>query len=256
MPSSELDIVAELRSVPGLGELGLDVLRDLAGHATQRVAHANVTLVEQGSVSDAWLVLARGATKSVRRANIEGADPVVVDVMRAPGVVSDASVLDGKPATVTIQTLRSSHVFAVARRALFEIVGRHPQLATFLLARAAADVRAHVSRIDELVSGSVDERVKHLLETLARAHGTPLGNGRFIALPLRRRDIACMVNATTETVSRLLAKFEREGLARSTRDGIWWKSMSRPTGSATVVKIEPASTTTAARTRDVNEGSK
>ena len=33
-----------------------------------------------------------------------------------------------------------------------------------------------------------------------------------------------MVNATTETVSRLLAKFEREGQARSTRDGIWWRS--------------------------------
>ena len=33
-----------------------------------------------------------------------------------------------------------------------------------------------------------------------------------------------MVNETTETVSRLLAKFEREGQARSTRDGIWWRS--------------------------------
>ena len=30
-----------------------------------------------------------------------------------------------------------------------------------------------------------------------------------------------MVNATTETVSRVLARFEREGLTRSTRDGIW-----------------------------------
>jgi hypothetical protein len=33
-----------------------------------------------------------------------------------------------------------------------------------------------------------------------------------------------MVNATTETVSRLLAKFERDGQARSTRDGIWWRT--------------------------------
>jgi hypothetical protein len=37
-----------------------------------------------------------------------------------------------------------------------------------------------------------------------------------------------MVNATTETVSRVLAKFEREGLARSTRDGIWWRTSARP----------------------------
>jgi hypothetical protein len=32
-----------------------------------------------------------------------------------------------------------------------------------------------------------------------------------------------MVNATTETVSRVLARFEREGITRSTRDGIWWR---------------------------------
>ena len=63
-----------------------------------------------------------------------------------------------------------------------------------------------------------------MLDSLALAHGTPLGQGRFIAIPLRRRDLANMVNATTETVSRLLAKFEREGQARSTRDGIWWRT--------------------------------
>ena len=253
MASPELDIAAELRQVPGLSDLGADVQGELAKRMSQRVVHANLTLVDQGAVSNALLVLVRGATKSVRRANIEGADPVVLDVMRAPGVILDASVLDGRPATATVQTLRSSHVFAIERRALFDVLSRHPSLGGFLLTRAAAEVRAHTRRIDELVGGSVDERVKHMLENLARVHGTPLGNGRFIALPLRRRDIACMVNATTETVSRLLAKFEREGLARSTRDGIWWKSnaTSRPTGSATVVKIEPAT-----RTRDVNEGSK
>jgi hypothetical protein len=35
-----------------------------------------------------------------------------------------------------------------------------------------------------------------------------------------------MVNATTETVSRVLARFEREGLTRSTRDGIWLRVAS------------------------------
>ena len=86
-------------------------------------------------------------------------------------------------------------------------------------------------RIDEIVAGPVDERVTNLLDSLALEHGTPLGQGRFIAIPLRRRDLANMVNATTETVSRLLAKFEREGQARSTRDGIWWRS-APPVASA------------------------
>jgi hypothetical protein len=48
-----------------------------------------------------------------------------------------------------------------------------------------------------------------------------------------------MVNATTETVSRLLAKFEREGLARSTRDGIWWRN--RPAVAAPLQSTPPLS---------------
>jgi CRP-like cAMP-binding protein len=117
-------------------------------------------------------------------------------------------------------------VFAIEKRALLRVVSAHPPLSSALLASLAKDIRAHVRRIDEVVSGPVDERVKHLLESLAFQHGTPLGQGRFIAIPLRRRDIACMVNATTETVSRVLARFEREGLTLSTRDGIWLKVQS------------------------------
>jgi hypothetical protein len=107
---------------------------------------------------------------------------------------------------------------------VLRLLSVHPSIARALLTRFATEVRSGVRRVDEIVSGPVDERVTNLLDSLAHAHGTPLGQGRFIAIPLRRRDLANMVNATTETVSRLLAKFERDGQARSTRDGIWWRT--------------------------------
>jgi CRP-like cAMP-binding protein len=180
-------------------------------------------------VSPAWVALVRGAAKAVRATQTEtGESIVVLDVMRAPCVVPDPSVFDGAPAPATVIALRASHVFTIERRAFARLALSQPQLSRALLAHLAEDVRAHVRRIEEVAAGPVDERVKHLLESLASQHGTQLGQGRFIAIPLRRRDIACMVNATTETVSRLLAKFEREGLARSTRDGIWWRTAPRP----------------------------
>jgi hypothetical protein len=106
-----------------------------------------------------------------------------------------------------------------------------------LLSRFAQEVRERVRRIDEIVTGPVDERVINLLDSLALAHGTLLGQGRFIAIPLRRRDLANMVNATTETVSRLLAKFERDGQARSTRDGIWWRTPPAPAVPASTRRL-------------------
>jgi CRP/FNR family transcriptional regulator len=144
--------------------------------------------------------------------------------MRAPCVVGDPSIIDAQPALASVVALRASHVATIERRVLVRLLAQHPSLARVLLARMARELRSHTTRIDEIVAGPVEERITRLLDSLAAAHGTVLGQGRFIAIPLRRRDLANMVHATMETVSRLLAKLEREGQARSTRDGIWWRS--------------------------------
>ena len=223
-----IDVASELRQMPGFEEVADDDVRELAMAATQRQVPAGYEILEQRVISESVVALMRGAAKVIRRSGVDGADPVVIDVMRAPSFVCDVSAIDGQPATAGVITLRSSHLIVFEAAAVMSLVSRSPALARFFLLQAAKSVRAHVRRIDELVSGSVDERVKHLLDSLARAHGTPHGQGRFVALPLRRRDIACMVNATTETVSRLLAKFEREGMVRSTRDGIWVRTKVTP----------------------------
>jgi len=223
--TTDLDVITELRQIPSLAEVSKDALTELAAASSQRRVHAGLSLVDQGVPSQSLIILVRGAAKLVRTLGDGGDESVVVlDVMRAPCIVADSSVIDGTPAYASVVTLRSSHVLAVDRRSVLRLLSVHPSIARALLARFALEVRSGVRRIDEIVSGPVDERVTNLLDSLALAHGTPLGQGRFIAIPLRRRDLANMVNATTETVSRLLAKFEREGQARSTRDGIWWRS--------------------------------
>jgi CRP-like cAMP-binding protein len=241
---NDLDLLAELRLIPTFSELSKEALVELVAAAAQRRVHAGMVLIEQGVPSAAMVILLRGAAKTTRIADGGGGHTqVVLDVMRAPCVIADASVWDGLPAMSSVLTLRSSHVVTIDRRVIHRLAASHPSFGRALLARASQDVRAHTRRIDEIIGGPVDERIKHVLESLAEQHGTPLGQGRFIAIPLRRKDLACMVNATTETVSRLLAKFEREGLARSTRDGIWWRStpkVAQPPPSAPISEVPPA----------------
>jgi CRP-like cAMP-binding protein len=235
---TDLDLDAEFRQLAAWADVSKEALAELAASATQRRVHAGTALVEQGVPSQALVVMLRGAAKAVRTESPDREIVVVLDVMRAPCVVADVSILDGQPASASVVALRSSHIATVERRLFLRSAGAHPTLGRALLLRAAQEIRAHVRRIDEIVGGPVDERIKHLLDSLAEQHGTPLGQGRFIAIPLRRRDLACMVNATTETVSRLLARFEREGLARSTRDGIWWR-VGRPAAAAGPPPSEP-----------------
>jgi CRP-like cAMP-binding protein len=223
--TTDLDITTELRLVPSFADVAKEALMELAAASSQRRVGTGASLVDQGAPSQSLALLVRGAAKVVRTMGDGGDESVVVlDVMRAPCIVADTSVIDGSPALASVVTLRASHILTVDRRSVLRLLSVHPSIARALLARFALEVRGGVRRIDEIVAGPVDERVTNLLDSLALAHGTPLGQGRFIPIPLRRRDLANMVNATTETVSRLLAKFEREGHARSTRDGIWWRS--------------------------------
>jgi CRP-like cAMP-binding protein len=219
---SDLTPQDELRAVPAFVELPRETISELGAAATQRRVHAGMALIEQGTVATHLEVLARGAVKVVRvTRHVLGESTVVLEVGRAPAILGGTSVFDGQPEAASVVTLRSSQVISIDKRVVLRLAAQQPAFARALLGHVAQSVRRHVRRIDEVASGPVDDRVRHLLEGLAHEHGTPFGQGRFIAIPLRRRDIACMVNATTETVSRVLARFEREGLTRSTRDGIW-----------------------------------
>jgi CRP-like cAMP-binding protein len=239
---SELEAVAELRAVAAFSELPRDLLAELGATAVQRRVHAGVTLVEQGAPAKQLDVLVRGAVKVVRATrHALGESTVVLEVTRAPAILAGAAFFDGQAEPAAIMTLRASHVLSIDRRILMRVLASQPQLARALFSHMAQSVRRHVRRIDEVASGPVDDRVRHLLEGLAHEHGTAFGQGRFIAIPLRRKDIACMVNATTETVSRVLARFEREGLTRSTRDGIWWRMTTASSGEMPAASAPPAS---------------
>jgi CRP-like cAMP-binding protein len=221
-PQLELEPRDELRTVAVLADLSRDQLVELAATSVQRRVPAGGTLVEQGAIASHLEVLVRGAVKVVRSTKHSlGESFVVIEVARAPAILGGASLFDGQPEGASVVALRAAQVISIDRRAVLRMVAQHPAFSRAIFMHLAQAVRRHVRRIDEVASGPVDERVRHLLEGLAQEHGTPFGGGRFIAIPLRRKDIACMVNATTETVSRVLARFEREGLTRSTRDGIW-----------------------------------
>jgi CRP-like cAMP-binding protein len=84
-----------------------------------------------------------------------------------------------------------------------------------------AGYRARARRIEAMISGDVDQRLLAVVADLAERFGTVVGSGSFVALPLRRRDLAAMVGAKPETASRVLSRLEKEGVLRSRRDGIW-----------------------------------
>ncbi len=237
-----LDTRAELEHVRGLADVAPEALAELARHATHHRVPAHGLVAGQGQMVPGVSFLVRGALKVVRTVPTAQGDVArVLGVMRAPCIVASASSFDGLPAEASVEALRASNVLSIDRGVVARVAAAFPPLERVFLDCFVREARRHAERADQLTAGSVEERLCRLLDGLALEFGTSLGTGRFIALPLRRKDVASMVNATTETASRLMAKLERQGQVRSTRDGIWWRGVQRKGSRDSQAPSDPAS---------------
>ena len=73
------------------------------------------------------------------------------------------------------------------------------------------------TRLTEIATQAVEQRVAAALTRLANQSGRKTEDGIEIAFPVTRADIAEMTGTTLHTVSRLLSAWEREGIVRSAR---------------------------------------
>lgn len=76
------------------------------------------------------------------------------------------------------------------------------------------------NRYRELATQRVERRVAHTLLRLARQTGKRNEEGILLDLPLSRQDLGEMTGTTLYTVSRILSKWEGEGLIRTKREQV------------------------------------
>ena len=75
-------------------------------------------------------------------------------------------------------------------------------------------------RVVEISTQQVEQRVAHALLRLVRQTGKKTPAGIAIDFPISRQDIAEMTGTTLHTVSRLMSRWEADGLVRSGRQQV------------------------------------
>ena len=72
----------------------------------------------------------------------------------------------------------------------------------------------------EMTSEQVEQRVARAMLRLVQQSGRKTADGIEIDFPITRQDIAEMTGTTLHTVSRLLSRWEDEGLVRGGREKV------------------------------------
>jgi len=215
MATIDNSLVAHLPLFAGLGpeELG-EILRE--ARSVRYPQHRAV--FEQGEDAHSFFVLLHG---HVRASKTTPAGEQIVVRYVAPGEtfgVATAIGLQRYPATAT--AVDDSVALVWPSTAWPRLVGRFPGLATNTLQAVGSRLQETHTRVIEMSTQQVEQRIAHALLRLAKQSGRKVEHGVEIDFPISRQDIAQMTGTTLHTVSRTLSGWEQRGLIESSRQRI------------------------------------
>ncbi len=108
-----------------------------------------------------------------------------------------------------------------------QLLEDHPAVTLAVLRSVARSLDDAREIVRQLTTSTVRTRVAVALVKLAERLGDTTDQGILIRAPLSRQDLAAMVGATPETVSRVMADLKRDGLIDTGRQ---WVRVVNPQG--------------------------
>jgi CRP-like cAMP-binding protein len=154
---------------------------------------------------------------AVRLSSVTAAGREVVVALLCPGDVFGESALLGSPSPVEARAVGTTTLVAVPLASLRALLERHPATAEQLLRLVAARLHRTSTALEEALVGDLPSRILGRLRALAAAHGVREPDGMRLTVPITQDELARMVGASRESVSRSVGALAAKGLVRSGR---------------------------------------
>lgn len=150
---------------------------------------------------------------ALRRVDTEGSS-VLLQIVYPGDTLGYESLLTGTRHRSGAEALRSSNICHINGTTVRELLERNPNLGLQFLKHTSAKLADAQERLVQ--NATLPNRMKfaHLLLVLMDRHGTRNDDGSArLHLPLPREDLASMIAIRRETLSRIMGRLERDGVA-------------------------------------------
>jgi len=194
--------------------IGLDraALADVQAAARLRSADRGGAFFRQGDPADGLHLLVTGGVKLVQ-VDAAGHQAVVRVITRGDMFGCAAAIARGV-FPVTAEAVADSHAWMWDGPTLEALTTKYPMLGVNAMRVVGARLGELQDRLLELSSIRVEQRIARTLLRLVRQCGRRVEEGVAIDMPLSRQDLAEMTGTTLFSVSRILSRWEGEGMVR------------------------------------------
>jgi CRP/FNR family cyclic AMP-dependent transcriptional regulator len=210
--------VHDLARVPLFERLSGDELEKLESLTTRKKFPSGTAVFFEDDPSDSLYVVLSGSAK-VFRTSEDGRDRIMT-ILRPGDAFGELAMIEGQPRSATVQTLEDTEMLVLTRKDFEGFASENPDFLFKLLQSMCERVRKINEDVLDLSFKDVPYRVLRLLSQLVSRHGESGPDGWRIRMPLTVRELSSMVGSNTETVGRLLDRYESDGLVR--RQGPNW----------------------------------
>lgn len=181
-------------------------------------------VIHAGQPARRLYVVATGTAKVVRP-TLEGTE-VLLDIARPGDFFGALPSLGAETYADSVWALTALCVLSLDAAAFEEILDEHPSVARAGVRVMAQRLAQAQDQLHALAAATSEQRVAAALVMLADRVGVPRPSGLLLDLPLSRDDLAALTGTASETVSRVLSRFQRDGLIDSGRR--WIELRDRP----------------------------
>lgn len=212
-----------LGTVPFLTGLDREALEKINLKFSAHHFSADEVIYYQGEEA-AWLrVVVFGSVRLIH--HTESGKDILLDLLR-PGEYFGALPMMGTDRyTETAYAHTDCCIMTIGPSAFEEILREYPEVSIRLIGISVRRLEQARETIRQLTVVSVEKRIVTILETLAEKFGEQNQDGLLIQIPLSRKQLADMAGTTPETASRIMSRFQQDGVLRSGRR---WVSVIDP----------------------------
>lgn len=220
-----------------------DALDSMLENAHAMRLTAGDTVFQQGQKADNFFILLHGHLK-VMQTTPDG-DQVMVRYVIPGEVFGIAKAMRRPSYPASCIAVEESIVLSWPSSEWDRFISGNPQFAVNALQTVGQRLHDAHTRIQELSTEEVEQRVARCILRLVDSSGEKTDNGIAINFPITRQEIAEMTGTTLHTVSRLLSAWKDRGLVETGRKRVTVRKIDDlirlAEGAATPTPLPPQS---------------
>jgi CRP-like cAMP-binding protein len=214
-PSSTLEILAACFLFKGLD---VDGLTAVSQSAKIRTAKAGEFFFYEKEPAETFFIM-RSGTARLLQTTPEGKQ-VIIHLCTPGHAMAIVATLANSLNPASAEAIKDCTAYVWDKTTIRQLMNAYPIIAINGIDMLAKRFCKMQDRYRELVTERVEQRVARTLLRLLEQKGTPTDAGIRIDMPLTRQDIAQMTGTTLFTVSRILSKWEQNGLLNTERQSV------------------------------------